>query len=431
MALKILSVLGTSDYKSGLHSINDKEIIETEYIQNAVIKMYEEQIENDDVKFCIFLTKSAKQKHFGTLFNILNNSYPKLEIIPIDIKDGKTKEEVWEIFEEFYQSIEENDEIVVDITHSFRHLPMQLLVVVNYAKVLKNIKVKGIYYGAFEAKYEKGEKDIIPIHDITEFDSLLEWSYGANTFINYGNVNPILHSYKKLQNKMGQEWNKEHKEFTKFMKALSDFSNCIYVARGTSMGELKDNGVLIKNATKKSTQAALHELNNTYKNLEEFSNIELKQIKPIINKVKKSIEMFDSDSTLAIGIESIKWSIEKNLIPQAYTIFSETIKTYVCNIYQLDDSDYDHREKIVASALNIIGRKINKENWRVEEKHIDTVNRIIKTIDEKIPELYDKVGTRRNDINHYGLTKDKQSYESLVNDIKELYETFLCIIKSN
>ena len=120
MALKILSVLGTSDYKSGLHSINDKEIIETEYIQNAVIKMYEEQIENDDVKFCIFLTKSAKQKHFGTLFNILNNSYPKLEIIPIDIKDGKTKEEVWEIFEEFYQSIEENDEIVVDITHSFR-----------------------------------------------------------------------------------------------------------------------------------------------------------------------------------------------------------------------------------------------------------------------------------------------------------------------
>ena len=49
MALKILSVLGTSDYKSGLHSINDKEIIETEYIQNAVIKMYEEQIENDEL----------------------------------------------------------------------------------------------------------------------------------------------------------------------------------------------------------------------------------------------------------------------------------------------------------------------------------------------------------------------------------------------
>ena len=59
MALKILSVLGTSDYKSGLHSINDKEIIETEYIQNAVIKMYEEQIENDDVKFCIFLSTFA------------------------------------------------------------------------------------------------------------------------------------------------------------------------------------------------------------------------------------------------------------------------------------------------------------------------------------------------------------------------------------
>lgn len=28
---------------------------------------------------------------------------------------------------------------------------------------------------------------------------------------------------------MGQEWNKEHKEFTKFMKALSDFFQTAYM----------------------------------------------------------------------------------------------------------------------------------------------------------------------------------------------------------
>lgn len=432
MALKILSVLGTSDYKSGVHILNETEIIETEYIQNAIVKIYEKQIEMGNAKFCLFLTESAKQKHFGTLYNMLNKDYPNLEIIPIDIKDGKTKQEIWEIFEEFFNSIEEDDEIVVDITHSFRHLPMQLLVVVNYAKVLKNIKVKGIYYGAFEARYEENQKNIIPIHDITDFDSLLEWSYGANTFINYGNVNPILESYKQLQTKMGSNWNKEHSGFTKFIQALSNFSNCIYTSRGTSAVALTDeNGKFIKNATKKSTQVALMELNNAYQNIEELDNIELKQIKPIINKVKKSIERFDQESTFMIGMESIKWSIEKNLLPQAYTIFSETIKTYVCNLYNLDETDYNHREKIVSSSLNIMGRKISRNNWRVDLQYMDIVETIISTIDERITELYDKVGTRRNDINHYGLTKDKQSYENLSKDIKELFEDFRNVINTD
>lgn len=425
MALKILSVLGTTDYESGMHSFNNEEILETQYVQDAIIKMYEKEIESKDMKFCIFLTKLARQRNFEKLERILVDRYPKLEIVPIELKDGNTEEELWEIFEVFYHSIEENDEIVIDITHSLRHLPMELLVVVNYAKVLKNITVKGIYYGAFEVRYKKDGKTIIPIHNITEFNSLLEWSYGANTFINYGNVLPIHEAYKKLQRKMGQNWNKEHSEFTKFMNALSDFSNCIYIPRGTSQKTL---GTQAKNASKKSTQVALNNLNSAFQNMEDFNSVELKQIKPIINKVKNSVDMFDPSSTFAIGLQSVKWSMDKNLIPQAYTILSETIKTYVCNIYSLDDEDYDDREKIVATSLVIKGKKLKQENWKVKEEHIGKVKNIIESIDDRIPELYDKVGARRNDISHYGLTKDKISYEALVQDINKIYEEFLKII---
>lgn len=432
MALKILSVLGTGRYESRTHSYNSNHLIETPFIQEAVLNLFEENLNSDFGGFYIFLTEKAKEIHFKDLESRIMNRYPQISINPVDIKDGKTKEEIWEIFDSIYNQIEENDEIILDITHSFRHIPMQLLVVINYAKVLKNVKLKGIYYGAFEASYKESEKEIIPIFDISDFSSLLEWSYSANTFINYGNVKPIQESYKNLQRIKGKEWNIENKNFSKFIESLVDFSNCIYTARGTSMAALiNENGALVKNSNKKSIQASYNSLLSNYENLLEEERLELKQIKPIVEKVKESIEAFCEESSLKTGLAAIKWSIEKNLIQQAYTIFSETIKTYVCNIYELDEMDYINRELIVGKVLNILGRKIPKDQWKVEESHIETIEKIMNTIDEKIYKIYDKVGTRRNDINHFGLTKEKISYEDLIKDLNKLFEEFTNIVNSD
>jgi len=64
-----------------------------------------------------------------------------------EIPDGKDTDEIWEIFDIIYNALEEDDNIYIDITHSFRYLPMLLLVLLNYAKYLKNIKIKQITYG--------------------------------------------------------------------------------------------------------------------------------------------------------------------------------------------------------------------------------------------------------------------------------------------
>lgn len=39
----------------------------------------------------------------------------------------------------------EGDEIIFDITHSFRSIPMLAITIMNYAKVLKNCKLKEVY----------------------------------------------------------------------------------------------------------------------------------------------------------------------------------------------------------------------------------------------------------------------------------------------
>ena len=63
----------------------------------------------------------------------------------VHIPEGKSTEEMWELFEVIYSQLQEGDELYLDITNSFRYLPMLLVVLVNYAKMLKNVTVKAIF----------------------------------------------------------------------------------------------------------------------------------------------------------------------------------------------------------------------------------------------------------------------------------------------
>ena len=68
----------------------------------------------------------------------------------VGIPGGSSVEEFWEIFETVNEHIPEEAEIVFDVTHSFRSLPLIMSVLLNYLEVVKGTKLVGCYYGAFE-----------------------------------------------------------------------------------------------------------------------------------------------------------------------------------------------------------------------------------------------------------------------------------------
>ena len=68
----------------------------------------------------------------------------------VEIPEGKSEAEIWEIFNIVFGSLEREDEVVFDITHAFRSIPMLAIVILNYAKMMKKVTLSGIYYGAFE-----------------------------------------------------------------------------------------------------------------------------------------------------------------------------------------------------------------------------------------------------------------------------------------
>jgi CRISPR-associated Csx2 family protein len=67
--------------------------------------------------------------------------------------------------------LDEREEIVIDMTHSFRHLPMLALVAARFLAIVKRVSVKEIYYGALEMM-KAGEAPVIRLKGLLD---MLDW----------------------------------------------------------------------------------------------------------------------------------------------------------------------------------------------------------------------------------------------------------------
>ena len=68
-------------------------------------------------------------------------------------------------------AVQPGDNIVLDITHGFRHLPMLALVAARYLKYVRRVKVQGVYYGARELSHG----DEAPVLNLNGMLQMLDW----------------------------------------------------------------------------------------------------------------------------------------------------------------------------------------------------------------------------------------------------------------
>ena len=87
--------------------------------------------------------------------------------------------------------LNENDELYVDITHSFRSLPLYVMNLLVYLRNVspKNITIAGIYYGMLEARREFN--NIAPIVELSDILNVNDWISGAYSFMQFGNAYKI------------------------------------------------------------------------------------------------------------------------------------------------------------------------------------------------------------------------------------------------
>jgi len=408
MGRKFLSFLGTTKYVPAYYRLNNQRVGPVTFVQEALVQIICKNWEKGD-KICIFCTKDAQDKNWedknkskeanfkkGLYSRLLSlNLRPNIE--KIDIPEGKSEKEILAIFETVFNTLEKNDVITFDITHSFRSLPMLNLVVLNYAKFLKNIEIEGIYYGAFEVLGEpKDVEKNIPlekrnalIFDLTPYAKLLEWSFAVSDFIKYGQTQRLKELIEEktkpvLAKTKGK--NKTAQSLKLLAERLNRLANNILCNRGYE---------IIKQG-------------NFNKLIDSIQESELiPPFKPLLEKIKAKTKDFQTDN-IKNGFIAAKWCYEHGLIPQGITILEETIISLFCEKYGLDMRNKDDRN-LISGCLNAKNKP--KKEWKdiLKTREVEA-EKIVNTMSEDICKFFKDLANTRNDINHGGFNKDARKY---------------------
>ena len=407
-----ISILGTSNYGPCKYTQGDFTSSETHFIQKATLEFLnvKETWTAQDIAY-IFLTPTARtsnwqerpvykggeEKGYIGLGPILNEMQLPCPIKTVDITEDGDEQGLWSVFQTIYDELQEGDELYIDITHSFRYLPMLLLVLCNYAKFLKQTKVVHISYGNYEAK-----APVKPLVDLMPLVEVQDWTFAASDFLRNGRtasftalvkerIQPILKATK------GQD--EDARALRLFLNRLEPLSQSLTTVRGKA---IIDGGIF-------------RDLNDSAQNLK---NTLIPAMAPLIDKIKDSFSGFDPTSSIENGFEAAQWCYDKQLYQQSITILQETLKGYTAEQagYPCDEQRY---QDLAAAAYNITVKKRPEREWKLGENNDDQedfnrrkviVKRMLSLpLVQELCGLYDEISQLRNDFNHAGIRPNPMS----------------------
>jgi len=349
----------------------------------------------------------------------LNEINTKAVIRKIDIPEGNNEQEIWEIFEIVYNTLEEDDEIIFDITHSFRYIPMLFMVLIGYARLLKKISVAGIYYGAFEVlggynqvKEMHEEKREAPIFDLTSFEQLIEWTEAAQNFIKNG----IADDFARLAR---EKINPVLKDSHGKDQAASDMRNIIINIEKISRNIFVNRGADIINFNYDHIKKPLQSLQE--------NDIFIKPMKPLMAVIEKKIDTF-AQNDIENGFRAVEWSVEHGLYQQAVTMLQENTFTMILARENMEWGLEKNRHAI-SKAFKIKALKMENPDFTDDEER-QLVARLLKNpVVIECHGLFERLTRLRNDLNHGGYLTEKNKKAKSSESIRDQFQTIYSAIK--
>jgi len=403
--------LGASEYVPCNYFLEDKKVDNCRYIQQAILEILQQ---NDVIpdEVVIFATSDAYLKNWeknksndmrrpglrDELERYSKQTNTKINVVSIPA--GKNEKELWELFDIILGELNNGDEIILDITHSLRYLPMLTFIVINYARIIKKCKLDAIYYGAFDILGNRdqvlemglGERNA-PIFDLTPFVQLFDWTIGVDRYLATGDASlmedltiaEIKRINESIQKQMVSSRKKEDPALLfrdpNLLRNLSDsmrrYSDVVYTCRGK---EIHSATVSLKKNIENILESAAHS--------------KIKPLVPVIDKLQEKFRNFSFEDELVNVIETAKWCLDNRMYQQGFTILEEGLISYICEKWALDKLNKQDRAQVTSYAYEVYNNDKTpdfKSLGMTEEEAKDLFSLIYFIAEE------------RNDINHGGM----------------------------
>lgn len=384
--LKLLTFVGLSDYQLVTYRSAER-TCETELFAEALSQWYQPS------ETIALLTPKAKTSNNWT--NLQNRL---AQIKAVDIPDGNTDEDLWEIFSQMTKCFNEDDEIIFDITHAFRSIPLLALLSASFLRVAKGVRLKAILYGAYEARDEQNR---VPVFDLTPFVSLLDWITATDKFIKGGDSRELASMLSGTQQSLwisakGQKKADLPRQMQGLSSTLTSLSQALSLTRPQEVSSLSARlEEKIKDAAKETEKWA-------------------KPFTLLLDKAASEFRPFNTNS-LAAQRKLIRWYVDHEQIAQAITLAREWLVSWAGS--QINSNAFSVREDVTTA--------INQASRRKRGKDIEGESPLLQRI-ETLPDrssllsLWDKVGDLRNDVAHCGMREKPRGAADIVKAVREV-----------
>lgn len=424
MARKLfISFLGTGNYHECVYYDSQNQYRPTHFIQCATLeKIGAQQWEETDA-VRIFATKKAKEqnwneelegKDYAGLSKQISDLGLKADIQCVSICDGKNETEMWDLFETVFSQIEEGDLLYVDLTHAFRYQPMLMLVLTNYAKFLKNIKVMHISYGNYEAglttAIDGKDLTLAPIVNLLQLSQLQDWTTAAADFLQNGYVDKMSelasNSIRLLQKDVSTR-SDDNRKLASFVGELKTLVEERQTCRGLDISSGATQQKLMEEAGR-------------------LGEVVIKPLEPILEKVSQALPK--PEGSLNNCLDAAQWCYDNHLYQQSATILQEGVVTYFSERHGIAIANEEERG-LVNSAFNIKAYALPQSEWDVKPAQIDKVKELLGDIVLSQPSVYcafSNITEIRNDYNHAGFRskRDPQSPANIKKNISKALQLF-------
>lgn len=370
-------------------------------------------------RLMVFVTKESRQLYWDELCQKLSG---KIAPEPVEIPWGGTPDELWEIFDRVVDSVAEGEEVIFDITHGFRSLPFVVFLAVAYLQTVKSIRLRGIVYGAFDARDSEGRA---PVFNLSPFLSLLHWLTAVHVFRRGGLAGDLARLLREIQ---GQAWR----------EGAAGQLPITLQAIGTRIEEVSQALLLIRplevmekaqELTRRLTDDALNEARRWAK--------PFALIAPAVRREIAPFAVPPSARNLSAQRRMIDWYVERGLAVQALTLARELLVTKACMLLGFETPLQRTARERAEAVLNYIvwskqsdaGKR--SEPWKGSEPPRVDVDRLC--ADDRgalVLKLWSRIRDNRNDVDHAGMNEQPSKAATLARGVREMGEELARVLEA-
>jgi CRISPR-associated DxTHG motif protein len=357
-------------------------------------------------KLLVFVTQKAAanknclelQRRMGSLLKL------------VEIPEGKNKTELWEIFSIVAAEVPPQSEIIIDVTHAFRSLPLIVFNVASYLRRVKNVKVEQIVYGNWEARDPSHDPPRTPVIDLTTMLELQDWLHGIDAFRHRGEADELAESLSRTQGQIRQitPSDVENANLPRELKyaatQLSNFSEALRLLRPLDVFE------------------ASAKLNNLLKTVQEEAQRWAKPFANVLQDLNKEINPLLVEKPTVLNLEHLKtqvklirYYLKKDLVVQAVLLAREWLVSFL--IWRLEGQvQWRERNKRLSiekelncAAASQRGEKTTLPAW---------YNNLPES--KELTSIWNKIIGLRNDVAHCAMNIQTRSASTIRSSIQKI-----------